>query len=178
MWSRGRTVVCLAVVRAPRRQHGGQATWTAARFSGPPPPGEQCELTVTSVCRYGVFLDVHNERVSHLHRPPEPLGSGEGRGAVLQRVRPHPRHRPEERLRLRGESSDGRRVLASLSRQTTQQFVPRLASDVMFIYLYPVMCNCRPPLSRYSAGWHTHTWGEPVSMLRSWCCGGDQFSIA
>lgn len=42
--------------------------------------------------------------MSDLHRPPEPVGQREGCGEVFQRIRSHSRHRPEERLRLRGES--------------------------------------------------------------------------
>lgn len=46
-----------------------------------------------------------HERVSHLHRPPEPLRQGERCREVLQRIRAHPRYWPEERLRLCCESS-------------------------------------------------------------------------
>lgn len=46
----------------------------------------------------------HNhERLPRLHREAEPGRQGEGCGEVFQGLRPHPRHRPEEGLRIRGE---------------------------------------------------------------------------
>lgn len=44
-----------------------------------------------------------HERLPRLHREAEPGRQGEGCREVLQGVRPHPRHRPEKGLRLRGE---------------------------------------------------------------------------
>lgn len=46
-----------------------------------------------------------HERLPRLHREAEPGRQGEGCGEVLQGLRPHPRHRPEEGLRIRGKGA-------------------------------------------------------------------------
>lgn len=64
--------------------------------------------------------------MSYFHRPSEPVCQREGCGEVLQRIRPHPRYWPQERLRLCGEPCSSER----------QEFLWVLPTDTMsYIFL-------------------------------------------